>query len=101
MTSKQRAFLRGLANTIDAIFQVGKGGISDNLIKQLNDALEAKEQHNIERFSDENYTISGRGKKARPCIYKGKEYKSRQECIYKEGITKYQLYEYLKKTNQV
>ena len=70
-------------------------------IKIINDALEIKEQHNIERFSDENYTISGRGKKARPCIYKGKEYKSRQECIYKEGITKYQLYEYLKETGQL
>ena len=70
-------------------------------IKIVNDALEAKELHNIERFSDENYTVSGRGKKARPCIYNGKEYKSRQECIYKEGITKYQLYEYLKETRQL
>ncbi|NLC88263.1 MAG: ribosome assembly RNA-binding protein YhbY [Clostridiaceae bacterium] len=43
MTSKQRAYLRGLANSIDAIFQIGKGGISDNLINQLNDALEARE----------------------------------------------------------
>lgn len=43
MTSKQRAYLRGLANTIDAIFQIGKGGISDNLISQLSDALEARE----------------------------------------------------------
>lgn len=43
MTSKQRAYLRGLANTIDAIFQVGKSGISDNLISQLSDALEARE----------------------------------------------------------
>lgn len=43
MTSKQRAYLRSLANTIDAIFQIGKGGISDNLIKQLSDALEARE----------------------------------------------------------
>lgn len=43
MTSKQRAYLRGLANTIDSIFQIGKGGISDNLIKQLDDALEARE----------------------------------------------------------
>lgn len=43
MTSKQRAYLRGLANSIDAIFQIGKSGISDNLIKQLNDALEARE----------------------------------------------------------
>lgn len=43
MTSKQRAYLRGLANTIDAIFQIGKSGISDNLITQLSDALEARE----------------------------------------------------------
>ncbi len=43
MTSKERAYLRGLANSIDAIFQIGKGGISDNLITQLSDALEARE----------------------------------------------------------
>ena len=43
MTSKQRAYLRGLANNIDAIFQIGKGGISDNLVNQLSDALEARE----------------------------------------------------------
>ena len=43
MTSKQRAYLRGLANKIDAIFQIGKNGITDNLIKQLDDALEARE----------------------------------------------------------
>ncbi len=43
MTSKQRAYLRGLANTIEPIFQIGKIGISENLIKQLNEALEARE----------------------------------------------------------
>ncbi|MGN1270865.1 MAG: ribosome assembly RNA-binding protein YhbY [Clostridia bacterium] len=43
MTSKQRAYLRSLANSIDAIFQIGKNGINDNLIKQLNDALEVRE----------------------------------------------------------
>lgn len=43
MNSKQRAYLRGLANNITAIFQVGKSGISDNLIKQVDDALEARE----------------------------------------------------------
>lgn len=43
LTSKQRAQLRGLANPIQAIFQVGKGGISDVLIKQVDDALEARE----------------------------------------------------------
>ena len=43
MTSKQRAYLRSLSNHIDPIFQVGKQGISDNLIKQINDALKARE----------------------------------------------------------
>lgn len=43
MTSKQRAYLRGLANTIQPILQIGKSGISDNLIKQIDDALEARE----------------------------------------------------------
>lgn len=43
MTSKQRAYLRSLANGIQPIFQIGKGGISENLIKQLQDALEARE----------------------------------------------------------
>jgi RNA-binding protein len=43
MTSKQRAYLRGLANSIDPIFQIGKSGLSENLLKQLDDALEARE----------------------------------------------------------
>jgi len=43
LTSKQRAQLRGLANSIDTIIQIGKDGIGDNLIKQADDALEARE----------------------------------------------------------
>ena len=43
LTSKQRAQLRGVANTIDTIVHIGKDGISDNLVKQANDALEARE----------------------------------------------------------
>ena len=43
LTSKQRAQLRGLANTIDTIVQVGKDGIGENLVKQVDDALEARE----------------------------------------------------------
>ena len=43
MTSKQRAYLRSLANKITPIFQIGKNGISENLINQLIDALEARE----------------------------------------------------------
>lgn len=43
LTSKQRAQLRGLANGIDTIVHVGKDGLGDNLIKQADDALEARE----------------------------------------------------------
>lgn len=43
MISKDRAYLRSLANQIEPIFQIGKSGISDNLIKQLDDALESRE----------------------------------------------------------
>ena len=43
LTSKQRAQLRGIANTIDTIVHIGKDGITDNLVKQANDALEARE----------------------------------------------------------
>ena len=43
LTSKQRAQLRGLANTIDTIIHVGKDGIGENHIKQADDALEARE----------------------------------------------------------
>ena len=43
LTSKQRAQLRGIASTEDTIVMVGKDGIGENLIKQVNDALEARE----------------------------------------------------------
>ena len=43
LTSKQRAQLRGMAANLDTIVHVGKDGIGDKLIKQVNDALEARE----------------------------------------------------------
>ncbi len=43
LTSKQRAFLRSLATDIDTIVMVGKGGMSDQIIKQADDALTARE----------------------------------------------------------
>lgn len=43
LTSKQRAYLRSLANTIDTILYIGKEGISPNTVKQAYDALEARE----------------------------------------------------------
>ena len=43
LNSKQRAQLRGLANTIPTIVFIGKEGIGENLIRQVEDALEARE----------------------------------------------------------
>ena len=43
LTSQERAYLRGLANGLDAIFQLGKGGINENFIKQIDDAIEVRE----------------------------------------------------------
>jgi RNA-binding protein len=43
LTGKQRRFLRAMGTGIDPILQVGKGGLNENLIKQVDDALEARE----------------------------------------------------------
>lgn len=43
LNSRQRAQLRGMANDMETIFQVGKSGITENTIKQVVDALEARE----------------------------------------------------------
>ena len=43
LNSRQRAQLRGYANSLDTIFQIGKGGINEQIIKQVREALEARE----------------------------------------------------------
>ncbi len=43
ITSKQRSKLKSIAATMQPIAQIGKGGITDNLLKMLSDALEARE----------------------------------------------------------
>lgn len=43
ITSKQRAFLRSMANTMETILIVGKGGITAEVVKQADDALTARE----------------------------------------------------------
>lgn len=42
-TSKQRSVLRSLAQTIEPIGQIGKGGISDNMIESFSQTLESRE----------------------------------------------------------
>ena len=43
MTSKQRSKLKSIAANLDPVTQIGKGGITDNLLKTLSEALEARE----------------------------------------------------------
>lgn len=43
LTSKQRAQLRAMANSIDPVLHIGKGDLGDNLVTQANEALEARE----------------------------------------------------------
>lgn len=55
MTTKQRAELRSLAMTLKPIFQIGKNGISDNQINDIDDALNALEliKINVLRNNDD------------------------------------------------
>ena len=43
LTGKQRSYLKSLANGIDSILQIGKSGVTENVMKQIDDALEARE----------------------------------------------------------
>ncbi len=58
MTSKQRAYLKSLASNLDTIFQIGKGGITDELCNQLLNALNARELIKIKVL--ENSPISAK-----------------------------------------
>ena len=56
LNSRQRAQLRGMANDYETILQIGKSGISDNTIKQVNDALEARELIKLRVLDNSGYT---------------------------------------------
>lgn len=43
MNTKERSKLRSIAQTIESIGQIGKGGVSENMLKGLSDALDARE----------------------------------------------------------
>ena len=43
LNSRQRAQLRGLANSLDPIFQIGKGSINDQLIRQIEETIDIRE----------------------------------------------------------
>lgn len=56
LTSKQRAKLRGMANTLETILQIGKGGVTENTEKQVADALRARELIKIRVLENSIYT---------------------------------------------
>ena len=56
LTSKQRAFLKSLAQKIQPIFQIGKNEISDNMVDQISDALSARELIKISVLDNSVYT---------------------------------------------
>ena len=67
LTSKQRAYLRGLANSIDTIFHVGKNGVTPELTQSVGQALENRElikanvlDNNLLDARDVAQTIAGR-----------------------------------------
>ena len=56
LTSKQRAFLRSMSHDLDTIFQIGKGGITDEICKQIANALEARELIKARVLENSGYT---------------------------------------------
>lgn len=43
LTGKQRSYLKSVAHNLDPIFQLGKNGLTENFVKQVDDALNARE----------------------------------------------------------
>lgn len=56
LNSKQRALLRGIASNYETIFQIGKGGISETLISQVDDALRKRELIKLRVLDNSMYT---------------------------------------------
>ncbi len=58
LSSKQRAYLRGLSNQLTPIFQIGKGGLSEEIAKQISNALEARELIKVKTLDNCEYTAA-------------------------------------------
>ena len=56
LTSKQRATLRSMASDLNTIFQIGKGGITEEICMQLSNALEARELIKARVLDNSGYT---------------------------------------------
>ena len=56
LTSKQRAYLRSMSQQLDTIFQIGKGGITDEMCLQISNALEARELIKLRVLENSGFT---------------------------------------------
>lgn len=56
LNSKERAYLRSLSQSLDTIFQIGKGGITEETVKQISNALEARELIKARVLDNSGYT---------------------------------------------
>ena len=56
LSSKQRSYLRSLAHNLDTIFQIGKGGITEEVCTQISNALEARELIKARVLENSGYT---------------------------------------------
>lgn len=63
LTGKQKRFLRSKAHHLNPIFQVGKGGVNDNMVKQISEVLEARELIKVsilQNCDEDKDTVSGK-----------------------------------------
>ena len=56
LSSKQRSYLRSLSAKLDTIFQIGKGGITEEICNQISNALEARELIKARVLENSGYT---------------------------------------------
>ena len=56
LTSKQRATLRSLSQSLETIFQIGKGGITEEICSQISNAREARELIKARVLDNSGYT---------------------------------------------
>lgn len=61
MNSKQRSYLKGLAQKIEPLVIIGKNGINENVIKQIDDVLEARELIKIKVLNNAEFKASDVG----------------------------------------